>query len=265
MGGLSGKAFKIEKAKTKSALPHLIVDSGNLLFKPRNAQVKTEIQMLTAEAIIQAYSLMGYDAVAVSSSDLAAGEILFEKNNFQWVSSNVRDGSGRLLFEPFVIKKVGKLNVGIIGLTGPGNYKNDKIVISHWKEPLRVQLADLKSRTNILILLSNFPSSENESIAKTFPELDIIFTADKSQGNRPPHLAGDALITQTQSRGKYLGKLVMQYNPERKWSGDVQQANPMANTFKANFIPIRPSASRSQEINLLVKDLKKKIHQLKKR
>ena len=117
----------------------------------------------------------------------------------------------------------------------------------------------------MLILLSNFPSSENDIIARAFPELDVIVTADKRQGNRPPHFAGEALITQTQSRGKYLGKLLMQYNPERKWSGDAKETNPAANLFKADFIPIRPNAPQSQEINLLVKDLKKKIRQLKKR
>ena len=267
MGGLSGKAFQIEKAKTKSGLPHLLADSGNLLFKPRNTLPKTAAEMLTATTIRQAYSMMGYDAVAVSSSDLTAGEIFFKnskKTNFPWVSSNVFDASGNLLFEPFITRKVGKIRVGVIGLTGPGNYENDKIVISGWEEPLRRQLAGLKSKVDMLILLSNFPSSENDTIAKEFPELDVIFAADKRQGNRPPHLAGDALITQTQSRGKYLGKLSMQYNPERKWSGDAQQTNPIANVFEADFVAIRPSAPQSEEINLLVKDLKKKIHLLNK-
>ena len=174
------------------------------------------------------------------------------------------DASGKLLFEPFITRKVGIIRVGVIGLTGPGNYGNDKIVISGWEEPLRQQLADLKSKVDMLILLSNFPSSENDLIAKVFPELDVIFTADKRQGNRPPHLAGGALITQTQSRGKYLGKLSMQYSPERKWTGDAQRTNPIANIFKADFIAIRPSAPQAEEINLLVKDLKKKIHLLNK-
>lgn len=263
MGGLSGKAFQIEKAKTKSSLPHLIVDSGNLLFKPRNTKSRTAAEILTAETIIQAYSMVGYDAVAVSSSDLMAGQTFLKKNNFQWVSSNILDGSGKLLFEPFIIKKVGELSVGVIGLTGPGSYKNDKIIISDWRELLHQQLADLKSRTDMLILLSNFPSSENDIIARTFPELDVIVAADKRQGNRPPQLVGDALITQTQSRGKYLGKLLMQYNPGRKWSGDDQKTDPAPNLFKAGFIPIRPSAPQVQEINLMVKNLKKKIRLLK--
>lgn len=214
---------------------------------------------------MQTYSIMGYDAIAVSSSDLTAGQVFLKKTNVPWVSSNILDDSGKLLFDPFIIKKVGDLKVGVIGLTGPGNYKNDKIIISDWRESFPRQVADLKSRTDMVVLLSNFPSSENEEIARKYPELNVILTADNRQGNRPPHLAGSALITQTQSRGKYLGKLLIQFSPERKWSDDTRRTTPVTNFYKADFIPIRPSAPQPQEVNLMVKELKQKKRQLKKR
>ncbi len=263
MGGLSGKAFQIEKSKEKSALPHLIVDAGNLLFKRKTRQPKTPTEMLTAETIQQAYGAMGYDAVAVSESDFAAGTAFLknsEKTDLTWISANLFDTTGKLLFEPFIVKKIGKITVGVIGLTGPGQYQNEKIVIGDWREPLRQQLQDLNPRTDMLILLSNFPSTQNKLIAKSFPELNLIFTADKNRGNTAPYIEGNVLITQSQNKGKYLGKLSVQYAPEGRWSNDTQlQQLVKPNRFKADFIAIRPKSPQSQEINLMIRELKKKI------
>ncbi len=253
-------------------VPHLIVDAGNLLFKRRATQSKTTAEIITAETIQQAYNTMGYDAVAVSKSDINAGAIFFEnskKNNFPWVSANIFDISGELLFRPFVIKKIGEIRVGIIGLTEPGRYKNDTITISGWEEPLRMQLWDLMSRTDMIVLLSNLTSSQNSIIAEAFPELDLIITANKRRGNSSPSISGNALIIQAKERGKYLGKLSMEFHSKGKWSKGIQPTelksqSEITNRFKADIIAIRPKSPQSQEINLMIKELKKKINKLKR-
>ncbi len=224
--------------------------------------------MLTAETIQRAYAVMGYDAVAVSANDLSAGKIFFENSKeieFPWISANIYDTAGKLLFKPFILKQIGETNIGVIGLSGPDKHENDKIVIRNWEEPLRLQLQSLVSRTDMIVLLTNLPSPQNNTIAETFPEVDLIFTADKNRRNLPPYIAGNALITQTQSRGKYLGKLLMQYHPGGKWSKNSHLNNPeskplIVNSFKADFIAIKPKSPQSEEINLMVRELKKKIN-----
>ena len=246
------------------------MDSGNLLFKRRTTQSKTKPEMLTAETIQQAFNSMGYDAVAVSESDLAAGMLLFEnseKIKFPWISANIFDASGKLLFKPFIIKKIGEIRVGIIGLTGSGTPGKGSIIINGWAESLRLQLRDLISRTDMIVLLSNLTLSQNSAVVKAFPEVDLILTADKSRGNQPAHIAGNALMAQTQSRGKYLGKLSLQYHPEKKWSGDTQfKPSPtqplMGNNFKTNLIALKPRTGQSQVINIMVRKLKKEINKL---
>jgi 2',3'-cyclic-nucleotide 2'-phosphodiesterase (5'-nucleotidase family) len=250
--------------------PLLKVDSGNLLFKSRKTQSKTKPDMLTAETIQQAYNTMGYDAVAVSESDLNAGKVFFEKSEkikFPWISANIFDASGKMLFKPFIVKKIGEIRVGIIGLTGSGTPGNGSIVINGWEKSLRLQLPNLISRTDMIILLSNLTLSENSAIVKAFPEVDLIFTANKSQGNLPAYIAGNTLIAQTQSRGKYLGKLSLQYHLEKKWSG-APHLNPstmqslQGNIFKTNFIALKPRAGQSQVINIMVRKLKKEINKI---
>ena len=253
-------------------LPLLIVDSGNLLFKRRSSQSKTKPDMLAAQTIQRAYNAMGYDAVAVSVSDLAAGKMQFEnseKIKFPWISANIFDTAGRLRFRPFIIKKIGETRIGIIGLTGSGRPENDSVVIKGWENPFRLQLRELISKSDMIVLLSNLTPAHNSAIVEAFPEVDLIFTANKNQGNLPPYVASNALITQTQSRGKYLGKLSLQYHPDRIWSGNPLINQPRSqpikgNSFKANFIALKAKSPQSQEINLMVGELKEKINTLKK-
>jgi len=218
----------IQNIQSDSSLPALTVDSGNLLFKRQGSNPKTTPELLTAETILKSYQIMSYDAVAVSGSDLTAGEEFWRSSlssNFPWISANVFDTSGRLFFEPYRIKQIGELTIGIIGLTGTSRDKNDRFVIRDWIKPLQLHLSDLVKKTDFIILLSNFPFSENIKIGQTSPEIDLIITADKNRGNLTPVVSGNALITQTHGRGKYLGVLSIGYLPGRKWAVDRNEYN----------------------------------------
>jgi len=285
--------------------------------------------MYTADTIMKSYLTIGYDAVAVSSNDLTAGEQFFEKSagfKFPWISANIFDTSGNLLFKPSTLKEIGGITIGIIGLTGKGNYSNEQIVIGDWQKPLAVELQYLAPKSDMVILLSNLPFSENDKITQSFPEVDLIITADKRRGNLAPQLSGNALITQSQSRGKYLGRLFIKYGQSGKWSYDSsntlkildnriksverqivqlekkkshstqsnftakfdkltsikrdlekkqemetanlkqrESTNKGMNTFKSDFIPIRPRSQESQEIKLMIAELKNRINKYNRR
>ena len=278
---------------------------------------------------MKSYLAIGYDAVAVSSNDLSAEEQFFEKSaevNFPWISANIFDTSGNLLFKPSILKEIGGITIGIIGLTGRGNYSNEQVVIGDWEKALVMELQHLAPKADMVILLSNLPFPENSIIAQSFPGVDLIITADKKRGNLAPQLSHNALITQSQSRGKYLGRLFIKYQPSGKWSYDNSktlkilanriksverqidqlekrkshstQANFTArldkltsikkdlenqqeietanikqrestsermNTFKADFIPIRPRSQESQEIKLMIAELKNRINKYNRR
>jgi len=65
---------------------------------------------------------MHYDAVAVGRNDLAAGLSFLqnqaERAQFTWLSANlVRKSNKKPLFSASLIRQVGSLSIGIIGLT----------------------------------------------------------------------------------------------------------------------------------------------------
>lgn len=236
--------------------PLLLVDAGNLLFKGEEEN-KSPAALVAAHGIVRAYTQLAYDAVAVSPNDLSAGSDFFQASRaigFPWISANIFDLDGRLLFRPAIIRKAGTLNVGIIGLTGKGQNDYPGTRIGDWRESLPEQIAELQATCDMLILLSNLPDDENLEIARDHSQLDIIVAASPTQpGNITPFMVGDSLLTQSAERGKYIGKLQLKWHPHGIAKNNTTPAYP--NTFNATFLPVKPSSS-GDSVDTIVQDIK---------
>ena len=198
----------------------LLLDSGKSLFKGKNK--KTNIPLIQARGIAKAYMVMGYDAVAISASDIENGEDFLEETlneGFPWVSANLVDKNGEPVSKPYVIKTINSLKVAIIGLTETLS-PSSKFSILDYAKPLTGLLKQLTSESDIIILLSNLQAKVNQVIANQFPEIDILISSDKALGKMAPKVVNNALITQTSSRGKYLGKIDIEWNHGDAWYND---------------------------------------------
>jgi 5'-nucleotidase/UDP-sugar diphosphatase len=165
---------------------------------------------------------MEYDAVAISSLDVAAGVRFIQQTKekgFPWISANLVDADGKALTSSYVTKRIGTLTVGIIGLTDDIGV-NKSFRLLPYQKSLQSTINDINKNCDILILLSNLPGATNKTIAKKFPEIDIIMSSDRTLGNMVPMIVGNTLITQTSSRGKYLGKLDVTWNKGTEWQND---------------------------------------------
>ena len=224
MGGLSRKAFQIKTAAERDRLPALVLDAGNLLFKPQSLPAPQD--KVTAAGIMAIYTAMSYDAVAVGPQDTVAGlDFLIEaqKNGFPWLSANILDAENKPVFKPATVISRAGLAIGIIGLSDPATRVSDKTRVVDWREILPGQVATLEKTCDLLVLLSTLPGQDNLEISKNYPQLDILLTADRRQGNTAPRLVNNTLVAQTASQGKYLGVLTVAWNPDRPWAKDLQQ------------------------------------------
>ena len=75
----------------------------------------------------------------------------------------------------------------------------------------------------MIILLSSYPEPVNRQIAEQFGDIHLIIQSGTSTANRIPQLFGNSLITQIGSRGKYLGRMDIDWQPSRRW---VQESSP---------------------------------------
>ena len=228
MGGLPKKAQQLEAVRGKKPAV-LALDSGALLFKDEKLSSDQREQLtVTAQGITAAYNKMSFAALGIARQDLAAGLPFLlavqKKSNFPWLSANLLSRTERKpWFKPHTLITIGGMRIAIIGLTAqePDSLftEKDNAVIAPWEEVLPKEIAQLRGRADMTILLSSFPAAINRKIAEAHPEIHLILQGGSSQGNVPPERVNNTLITQVEAQGKSVGILEVQWNAQsKKWS-----------------------------------------------
>lgn len=228
MGGLPKKAQQLVGLREKKS-GVLALDSGALLFKEEKIP-PDQVQQLTttAQGIVSAYNRMSFAAVGVARQDLAAGLPfllgLRQKSDFPWLSANlVSRTQGKPYFKPHTLLTMAGMNIAVIGLTsgqGTGTdallTEKDNAVILPWEDVLPREIALLKGRADMLILLSNLPAAVNRKIAEKHPEIHLILQGGSASGNMAPERINNTLITQVEQQGKSVGILEVRWNAQTK-------------------------------------------------
>ena len=169
---------------------------------------------------------MRYDAVAVGRNDLTGGLSFLQEQSartkFAWLSANlVSKSNGKPLFPANLVRKVGSISVGIIGLTGYDGseqlLKNEGAALLPWQKVLPDLVTELTGKCDLLILLSNNDMKQNQEIAASFPDIHIIIQSTHRSKNIPPQLNNKSLIAQTGKQGKYLGWMLVNWQKSKTW------------------------------------------------
>ena len=188
--------------------PALRLDAGNDLFqRPASAQPR---ELAAAQGMMGIYVAMDYDAVAVGANDLAAGVSLLRENaKMPWLSANLRDEQGKSLFPASVVLTRGDLRIGVIGLTGAVPVQQTGLRADDWRPCLNEAIKALRSNCHLLVALSNLSAADNAEMAKNYPDIDLIITADVAHGNISPRPEQKPWLVQTMAQGKALGVLTL--------------------------------------------------------
>lgn len=266
MGGLSKKSAFIKNVTANSTTPVLVLDAGNMLFKQRSlptAAGEAEAARIKAKGLIAANRQIGLSFAGVGANDLAAGPAFLKNtggDGFTWLSLNVVEReSGQPLFNDHTLVQAGGLSVAVLALTShesAATAANASYRVRPWRELLPQRVAQVRQEADILILLSNYPLSENREIARHCPELDMIFQSGFAMGNLPPIAAGNTLITQTEIRGRYLGLLEIDWQGHGVWQqrarGAVTEISPRGSSFNQRFIPLNAAMPDDPAMDALI-------------
>ncbi len=167
-------------------------------------------------------------AVGISPYDLAGGPDLLrrlsQKNNLTLLSMNLYPEHGAApLFRPYLLTRIGGMNVAILGLTGSfiNKQMNKGFHILPWQEILPDILGTVEKKADMVILLSSAARRTNEEIARKFKNINIIFQSGQGNGNQAPVNINNTLICRTASRGKYLGVLHINWNRSKTWGENI--------------------------------------------
>ena len=129
--GLAKAATIIRQARREN--PNLLLlDSGDTIQGTPLAYYHNRKNNAPPDPMMLAMSELGFDAMGVGNHEYNFGLKVLEKARrearFPWLSANTYEkATGRPYFDPYLVKELGGVRVGVLGLTTPG--------IPNWENP----------------------------------------------------------------------------------------------------------------------------------
>lgn len=217
--GFAKIATKVKELRKN--LPGLLVlDAGDTFHGQTIATINK------GESIVDVMNAIGYDAMVPGNHDFNYGQDrlveLKGMAKFPILSANIVKADGTTLLEPYTIKEVNGVKIGIFGLSTPEtSYKThpDNVKGLTFKNPIetaKAMVAELKDKTDIIIALSHLGldgSSEftSEMVAQQVSGIDIIVDGHSHTVLNEGKKVNDTLIVQTGEYDNNLGTVNFTY------------------------------------------------------
>jgi hypothetical protein len=219
----------------------LIVDAGD--FSMRRQVGGVEATRFMAGMLPR----LGYQAWTPGESELFRGRAFLDDLAVRMacdaVSANLRDSLGVPIFPPSTVRTIGDLRVGITGVTSPdvlaGLALDERGQLGHFQlldpvENLRTEVAALRSRTDLVVVLAHADAVEAAKLAAAVPGIDVLVV-----GHHPGYVpeesanprVGDTIVVQGGQRGQYLSRLDLWIGADRTIEESHLHVEPLTTAF----------------------------------
>jgi 2',3'-cyclic-nucleotide 2'-phosphodiesterase (5'-nucleotidase family) len=215
MGGLAYLATAVREERARSTAS-LYLNAGDLV---QGTPVSTLYQGLP---IYQIANRLGFDVSTLGNHEFDYGwqriEDFVKAAKFPIVSANVVNDAGAFLAgQPYVIKTVGGIRVAVIGvLLGDlvGNLATpDKVGPWHVLpvvETVRKYAADLRDKSDLIVVLGHIHDQEADEILKQIPEVSVAIVGHSHKEYAKLHNFDGRVGALVSSYGVELGRLDLQ-------------------------------------------------------
>lgn len=194
--------------------------------------------------IFEVANLFGYDAGTLGNHDFDYGWMQTRKfmqtAKYPIVSSNVVDGEGQLFAaKPYVILTVNGLRVAVIGvMTDDLKTLTVPRLMEQWHttpalETARKYAAELKAKSDLIILLGHITPREELGFLAGAPEIPVLVTGHAHNGMPQPLMQDGRILVRVKGYAEELGRLELKVDTEKK--------APVEHTWKR--IPIDSTSS----------------------
>jgi len=204
-GGIARRTAYIEN----QAPDHfLLVDAGDVTAGAR------EWELLELEYILKGYAAMGYHAVNVGHREIQVGAEGLAKLRTQFpnfVSANIRDASGDLIFEPYrIVTLAGGYRVAILGVAD-NTLQDDEIGaglrLDAPDQAVAKFLPEVSEQSDLVVLLAFANEERLQSLAEEFIGLDVIVGGDVAQPSGEALQRNRSVVVYNTDKGKSMGRL----------------------------------------------------------
>ncbi|MGH7769877.1 MAG: bifunctional metallophosphatase/5'-nucleotidase [Candidatus Binatia bacterium] len=261
-GGVARRAALIQRIR-KEVKHVLVVDSGDLVVGTAMSSV------FRGAPDIAAMNLMGYDALGLGNHDFDFGlehlSNLKKQARFPFLCTNLRPKKTGLC-QPFAVKSVGRLRVGLLGIVGrrsyPEMFSREAVRDIKFGEPIaavRSALQQLSGRVDLIVAITHQETEEDLALAKAVPEIGVIVGGHTAgfdgliagggsapvQGRIDP-LPPGPIFVKTHQQGRTLGRLDL-----------VLDKKPRA--AEARNLPVEQALPEQPKLAALVQDYARRL------
>jgi len=239
--------------------PLVLVDGGSTFFFIENRSPKeTEKKQLIAKAfvIVESYNRMGYQAMAMGSSDLRLGldnlKKLAKAAQFPVLSANFFGPDGKRVFPPWTIIESGNVRIGVIGLVIGTLNKHflAKVApgcrVTNCVDAAKQAAAELKDKVDLIVALSHAKKEENQQIAKEVPDIRILFDPNINYSSHSLFMSdpkdnvdrfGDTLILRADGEGMRVLRTDIEFEVPHGKIATSDELNRLDEGIQADPVP----------------------------
>ncbi|WP_281884442.1 5'-nucleotidase C-terminal domain-containing protein [Paenibacillus sp. YYML68] len=200
----------------KSQPNTLLIDAGDTFHG------QTIANLVRGESVVNVMNAAGYDVMAAGNHDFNYGTQrlveLSKLTKFPVLSANVKTADGKRLLEPYMIKEVDGVKLGIFGLTTPETaYKThpknvEGITFVDPEAEAKAIVAELKDKADVIIAIAHVGMDESSvdkslDIAKAVPEIDVIIDGHSHTELPTGMVENGVLIAQAGEYLKNIGRV----------------------------------------------------------
>ena len=228
-----------------------------------------------SDLILKTEKDIGYNAINVGEYDLTMGigylKSWYTRLLLPFISANLKDKRGQLVFKPFKVVDVDSMKVGIIGVM------KGRIHLSRVPDGASYQIADpfqavedqvkllKKKKVNFIIVLTDITAMGCEKIAHMKLPINIIVGSGRRNRLSLPKISYQRLILHLDRFGKHIGKLSLFCEHENARQRTLLLENNIFGgfTYGNAFIALKKALPRDVKIAEMMDSYVERIRLLK--
>lgn len=212
VGGLSRIATVFNELRTQRPGEVLFIDGGDTI------QGSGPAAWTDGQVVVDPMNALGLDFAVPGNWSVVYGADAWKKRaaefDYKMLAANMADEKGELLFDPYAIKEINGVRLGIIGFTEPDipvrqpPYMSDGLKFQNTEvlQPLIDELRQEK-KVDIVVLVPHIGLPRAVGLADKLQGVDIILSADSHERTYDPIIRGDTWIVEAGSFGSFVGLL----------------------------------------------------------
>ena len=171
-------------------------------------------------------NLFGFDAACLGNHEFDYGwpqvRKFIQTAKYPMLSANIVNASGELFAKPYVILKVNGLRVAVIGaMTDDLQSLTTPKLLEEWHttpviETARKYAAELKDKSDLIVLLGHIGPKEEHEFLDTVPEIPVMVTGHIHSGLTEAMSKDGRVLVRAKGYGEEVGRLELQVDTKKK-------------------------------------------------